>query len=142
VLLPTRGWPAGTRVVRAPDWAWRFDLVEDTRPDSGENDPRPPSARPRALSRDIDPSNPLEGYVRTLQRHAAAVEFVGPRRIVFTANVGLVGFVESGGQLNLRHDLFTVHPRSLEPVAAAAHTSHVVPLVLTTDAPPTIGGVA
>jgi Bacterial Ig domain len=115
VLLPTVGWPPGTSIVRAPSFAWRYQLVADRRPDDASPEARPVPVQPDPLPADVDPAAPEEGYVRTAARHAEALLKLAARRVSFAANVGMVRFRLVDDSLSVRHEVFSVHPNATVP---------------------------
>ena len=68
VLLPTVGWPAGTKLVSRPDVAWRADAVQDERPDAE----RPEFARPAPLP-NFDPNDVAGSYCEDRQARTPAL---------------------------------------------------------------------
>ncbi len=99
VLLPTKGWPAGSVVSRngvaneVPDWAWRMEFIKDERPDEDSPEGRPKRIHLPLIDTDVDPTNPgSEGYRKILLRHQEAIRHSIARRIVFNSNIGLVNF--------------------------------------------------
>jgi hypothetical protein len=128
VVLPVRGWPPGTTTRIPPDWAWRFRLVRDERPD----DALPASVRPAPLEADVDPSNAIPGYREVARRHAEQMVKAAPRRVLWAANVGVVRFTRSdAGEVSVRHELTAAN--------TAGHTVHVINLDAVTEPQPVIG---
>ena len=133
VLLPTTGWPAGTTIHTAADWAWRARVMADTRPD---ND-RPEAARPDVLNAgntDLRADDFLAGYRQILQRHASQLSKMSHgRQVLFANGLGLIRFALSnvpgnpGQFLKVQHQLFTVfagaQPPS-DPRRAELYTLH------------------
>jgi hypothetical protein len=126
VVLPTWGWPDGSRLnpARPPDWRWRVKLLRDDRPE----DQRPAGVRLLALDEDAvdhdlaDPSTVLDGYQAVAARHQhALVRLRHARQILFRANVGRVTFRPGeGGKLDAVHEVYTTfadpdQPAALEP---------------------------
>ena len=140
VLLPTHGWPDGTRVARPPDWTWRFRLSIDSR--AGEA--LPEAARPAALDEDApsaDVTATVEGYRKAARRHARQLDKVSfTRQVLFESNIGVVTFDTSGGRTSVKHE---VHARPQGSAKVEVYTSHTVVLEpAATDTPevrPTIG---
>lgn len=132
-LVPARGWPTGTTIPsdQPPDWRWRLSLRRDERPDSS----RPTALRQPTLSTELDPNDPVPGYRRLAARHAQAAftHFDHLRQMVFTNNIGLIGFATGAdGALRVRHSMLskdapdshlfgvnTVHDVSLGPTLDA-----------------------
>jgi hypothetical protein len=136
VMIPTRGWPKGTKLKTTikPDWAWRVDAIRDVRPDAA----RPEMARPVSLfpgdqdkkDNDIDKSD-VEGYHRAAIRHARQLEKLNNcRQILFASNIGLITFAKkietvaetnsSGEVIYAVQELFTAF-KNQEPEAFARH---------------------
>ena len=135
LLLPGLGWPQGTTLERAPDWAWSLALSVDSRPRGS----LPSGAKPAAL----DPENPsadapasVEGYRQTARRHAQHLAKVThTRRVLFASNFGSVTFARGTDGITVTHELFA---RPSGASDAAVFTSHTVALDVPSQAMPTI----
>jgi hypothetical protein len=116
MLMPTFGWPEGTRIKpdKLPDWSWRSKPVLDVRPDTE----RPPPMQPRALEPDLEriekilslkaePGKELAAYLAVAARHQDQFDRLRhSRQILFRANFGLVRF-ERGTELLAVHEVYT-----------------------------------
>ena len=116
MLMPTFGWPEGTRIPpdKLPDWSWRSTPVLDVRPDTE----RPPPMQPRALEPDLEriekiltlraePGKELASYLAIAARHQDQFDRLRhSRQILFRANFGLVRF-ERGTELLAVHEVYT-----------------------------------
>jgi hypothetical protein len=143
LLLPTRGWPKGTTVERAPDWSWRFRLSRDQRPPNELPEP--------ARFAPLDPEKPnddivvkIEGYRQVAQRHAKQLDRVShTRQALFESNVGIVTFERKDGRLLARQEL---HAQPLGATTPAIYSMHEVVLEAAASDPaelkPTIPGGA
>ena len=107
VLLPTVGWPAGTKLVTRPDVAWRADAVQDERPDAE----RPEFARAGTLP-SFDPSDVPGTYSKIAKEHAALLgKFRLARGVLTQVNYGLVRFeLDEEGRVIACQDLYTNQP--------------------------------
>ena len=101
VLLPSVGWPDGTKPARDPDWTWRFRLSKDARAVKD----LPELARPAPLDAaapDKDIAVTIEGYRAVAKRHAtqldAKVSFT--RQVLFESNVGVITFSDADGRVH------------------------------------------
>lgn len=125
LLLPTRGWPAGTTVARAPDWSWRFRLSRDERPPNELPEP--------ARFAPLDPERPtddvvvdIEGYRKAAGRHAKQLDKVShTRQALFESNVGIVSFERKDGRLVARQEL---HAQPQPATTPAVYSMHEVVL--------------
>lgn len=135
VLIPIHPWPAGTSEAREPDWRWRMTLLKDERPD----DERPAPARPKKLPADFDSLPRLQQYKELLDRHLDFVKknFFG-RTFLFTNNVGLVRFSSTPDGLEVRHDLYTIHPDQLPAGQPLIYTVHKSLLAAPGEVPPAL----
>jgi hypothetical protein len=116
MLMPTFGWPDGTRVAadHLPDWSWRLKPTLDLRPDSE----RPPLARPRALeptdvrvqsilAEHSEPGRELAAYATIAARHQDQFDKLRhSRQILFRSNFALVRF-ERTPDLTAVHEVYT-----------------------------------
>lgn len=135
VLIPADHWKSGITVKgdrTPPDWRWRTDIVADVRPNTERTEvaPHPP------LSADIDTSDAIDGYFRTVARHgtAAFAHFDHMRQIVFPNNIGVVTFPDDAGTPTVRHELWSA--RNSNAAMGAANTVHQVPLAVPSTATP------
>lgn len=112
-LLPTTGWPEGTKIKTPPDWSWRAAPVRDERSDQE----RPPALQPRAFTVQDSAlqSDSLKAYREIVQRHADQLrtgKSKHGRLMQFQNNIGIVRFEERTGQtgkfLHVIHDLYTI----------------------------------
>jgi hypothetical protein len=139
VLLPSQGWPAGSKVTRGaveelPDWAWRLKILEDSRPDDESEDARPEAVRVKPLSPDIDPltTDWTEPYNTIVQRHYDVTKKSVARKVVFDCNIGLINFkTDADNKVSVKHSFlywlveddkpddlprsYTVYTNTLEP---------------------------
>jgi hypothetical protein len=138
VLLPTEGWPAGTTITPPPNWSWRIRLVKDGRPDDNSAESRPADGQDSAISPDIDPDDPGDGYTAVLLRHAKAISKKIARSVVFSSNIGLVSFSGSNDTLKVEHALMYVHPEGAKPGDPKAYTAYELSLAPSTEDPPSI----
>ena len=113
VLLPTVGWPPGTKLVSRPDAAWRADAVQDERPDAE----RPEFARPGTLP-SFDPHDVPGSYSKIAKEHAALLDkFRLARGVLTQANFGVVRFeLDEVGRVTACQDLYTNQPGKHEGV--------------------------
>ena len=113
VLLPTGNWPAGTKLVSRPDFAWRADAVRDERPDAE----RPEFARPAAAARRSTRTT-CDGSYREDRRTTpgALDKFRFARGVLYQSNLGLVRFELDGERLIARQDLYSHPPGKHEAV--------------------------
>jgi hypothetical protein len=140
VLLPSVGWPDGTKTARDPDWTWRFTLQRDTRALKD----LPELARPATLDEtapDKDVAVTIEGYRAVAKRHATQLDKVTfTRQVLFESNVGVITFDDAGGRVTVKHEL---HAKPAGATKAEVYTAHVVVLSPATTDPaevrPTIG---
>jgi hypothetical protein len=139
VLLPTTGWPSGTTVGVPPDWSWRMNLVKDVRPDDSSANARPSDGQIGSVSPDVDPANPVDGYVKVLQRHEKLITRKTPRSVVHNSNLGVITFSGTGATLKLKHDFMYFHPEGEKSGDPKAYTSHEFSLAPSTDPEPQIG---
>jgi hypothetical protein len=137
-MVGTGGWPAGTTFVQQPDWSWRLAFVQDVRPDDATAGARPTYAQPKGLAADVDPIMAAAGYRNTLDRHAKALADVPPRRVTFTANIGVVTFTRVGTDLTVTQELNCVHRNAPVPTEPSQLNVAVATLALDTTAAPTI----
>jgi hypothetical protein len=138
VLIATHGWPAGTRVDPKPDWAWRFELARDERPDDDSPRARPEAVRPESLAAEFDASNSLAGYRQIARRQTLALRNGNPRVVQFRSNLGLAGFERPGGRLSVVHSLVSVHPAATLPDEPEVYGQQTASLVPTGATPPDI----
>jgi hypothetical protein len=106
VLLPSRNWPAGTKIgPRRPDLTWRLDLVRDERPEPERPEFTRVEPPPAFDAQDVERSyrDIAARYVRALDK----VRF--GRGVLYQPNLGLVRFERDDGRLVARQDLIS-HP--------------------------------
>src|SRR5262249_17287965 len=113
VLLPTVGWPPGTKLVSQPHAAWGADAVQAGRPAAE----RPEFARPGALP-NFDPTDVPGSYGKIANEHAALLDkFRLARGVLTQANYGLVRFEhDEVGRVIACQDLYTNEPGKHEGV--------------------------
>jgi hypothetical protein len=137
-LLIADGWPPGTTVPdgKGPDWAWRFKLARDERP----NDALPTALRQPFLpaSAEVNPSNVLPAYRALAARHAAAAmtRFDHLRTIVFSPHIGLVRIEQDAQGFSLVHTLFS--PTAPDAVTFGPNSVHRMRLEPSTQPAPTL----
>jgi hypothetical protein len=135
VLLPTHGWPAGTKVARPPDWAWRFRLAVDQRPP----DDLPAPAKPAPLDADAptaDVAVTVDGYRKAARRHARQLDKVSfTRQVLFESNVGVVTFAVADGRTTVQHEL---HAKPHGAPKAEVYTTHSIVLQPAAGDPPEV----
>ena len=140
VLLPSVGWPDGTKTARDPDWTWRFLLSTDKRALKD----LPELARPAPLDDakpDADIAVNIEGYRAVAKRHALQLDKVSyTRQVLFESNIGVITFDTSNARLTVKHELHAKPPAATK---AEVYTTHTVVLSPATSDPveqrPTIG---
>jgi hypothetical protein len=114
VMVPTTGWPAGSKVnpAAAPDWSWRIEPLFDTRADAQ----RPPATRPlpidtaavEAKLAEAGGPRAIEAYQALAARHQAMLERQrNSRQILFRSNFGVVRFEQRDGVLHAVHEMIT-----------------------------------
>jgi hypothetical protein len=137
-VIPTEGWPAGTTISVAPEWSWRMSLLEDQRPDDSSPDARPADGQIGAISPDLVPAAPDDGYVATLLRAEKQLKTKIARAVVFASNLGLVTFGGTPVDRTVRHALMYIHPGGAKPADPKAYTAHLAGLNPTGDPAPSI----
>jgi hypothetical protein len=141
VLLPTVGWPEGTKEKDSvpPDWAWRMNVLRDERPDAQ----RPKACQAELLFSD-DPNRDItlgpDGYRQASIRHRSQLDKLNhSRSITWATNVGLVRFESPApGKLFAIHDLYSVHPNAEAPEKAEVYMQHRALLDVDPDERPKI----
>ena len=113
VMLPTRGWPAGTTQTIPPDFAWRLQLLHDERPDVGPPAVvRPEPVCPEPLPGEFDAADPLrgtQGYGALARRHSAGVrKHTNTRTLAIFNKVARLTFRHDGDRLVARSELLSV----------------------------------
>lgn len=137
-LLPAQGWPAGSTIPpdKPPDWLWRVRLLRDSRP----NSELPPGLQLPVFSagQELNPADALPAYKAVASNHAMVAfnRTEALRQMVFTANIGLVEFADSGGKMLVRHVLLSRTAPDSE--VAGRNTVHELTLELTSDGAPHI----
>lgn len=138
VLLPTYGWPKGTKINRDPDWAWRNEPVIDQRPEED----RPQTTQYLSIA---DEPN-LDVYAKITAKHAEQMsQLPNTRQILFAVNLGMVTFEKSGETLTAIHDIYAVpfiaDLKNKEPQPYELFTQHKIALVAPDNLKkPVIGG--
>ena len=115
-LLPTTGWPEGTKIKTPPDWSWRAAPVRDDRSDPQ----RPPALQPRVFTVQdsaLQATGSLPAYREVIQRHADQLrtgKSKHGRLMQFENAFAIVRFEEQTHQgppgkfLHVLHDLYTI----------------------------------
>lgn len=127
LLLPTEGWPEGTRLRsdRPFDWAWRMTPTSDLRADAE----RPALGRDATLPNDGDVTQDVEGYRSVLTRQRRQLDrSYHTRQILWANNIGRVGFRRDGDTLVATQELWAVHPRATPDNVPEPYTVHEVRL--------------
>lgn len=136
MLLPTFGWPEGTKVnpSKLPDWSWRLKPTLDVRKDTE----RPPPGQLRALDppeprlqsilvNHAEPGKEVMAYATIAARHMDQFDKLRhSRQILFRSNFALVRF-ERGPDLTAVHEIYTALP---DPAAAPGTPPRVLPYVV------------
>jgi hypothetical protein len=141
VLLPLQGWPTGTTVNLAPDWAWRFDLAGDERPDDTSPGARPERVRISAITPDVNPTtgDAHAAYRKVLVRHTEIFRKAVMRRVMWDRHVAIIKFLRDGaGNLTAVQQLWSWLPGDDTTESPDAYTSYSLSLEPTTQAPPAI----
>jgi len=126
VLLPTRGWPAGSQLAISPDFAWTVQLLVDQRPD----DQRPEPVQAEPLAQEFDAADPLHGpngYGALARRHQNAI-----RKHAHTRTIGLFNKIarltfarrELDGRLVARSELLSIDHHGPSTAAPEPFTLH------------------
>ena len=141
VLLPTRGWPAGTATNLPPDWSWRVVLARDERPDDSSSGARPVKVQIAPITPDV---NPMSGdasaaYRKVLARHVEIFKKSVGRTIEWDNNIGLITFAsDSSGNLTASHHLWFWLPDEDPDEDPDEYVVYSVGLEPTADASPAI----
>jgi len=134
MLLPTHGWPPGTKVdlSKKPDWSWRVEAVLDKRP----HEQRPLHTRPIALhdapgDPDINNFDAL-GYQQVIKRQLAQLDKLNnSRQILFEKNLGRIRFqrrmIDDNPHLIAIQELHTTFPDGTG-ASPQAYTIHEIDL--------------
>jgi hypothetical protein len=128
ILIPSEGWPKGTRADRLPDFQWRAAALRDQRTDSE----RPDEAKVEPLNpanTDITPN--IDAYRQILVRHAKQLtQMLNSRQILFANNVGHVRFEQQDETLVAVQELHTTFPFTGAEILekSSPFTVHSVPL--------------
>jgi hypothetical protein len=131
-ILPTRGWPAGTTLNRAPDWRWRVEVVRDERPKSAL-----PAGAPDIPVLTFNPADPVSAYAVIAGKHqqVARAPKDPVRLMVFRNNVGLVTLGSDGAESTITHSLLS----SADDETGEAFTEHAIRFAPTpAPAPPAL----
>ena len=119
MLMPTFGWPEGTKVAadKLPDWSWRLQPTLDVRLETE----RPPPGQPRKLEPDdarvqsvlanhAEPGREIAAYATVAARHQDQFNKLRhSRQILFRSNFGVVRF-ERAPELTAVHEVYTAIP--------------------------------
>ena len=112
MLIPTVGWPAGTKIKAQtpPDWSWRMAVLRDQKLDKD----RPAAVRPLPLAADVPEKLDDAAHRKLAVRHADLFDKMrGGRQIVINNHLALVHFKTEGGILHAIQELFTIFPFQL-----------------------------
>lgn len=128
VLIPTDGWPHGTSTYDVedgmhtkPDWSWRYEVISDERPD----DKILEVVRPQKLDTDVNLANAFSSYSTIARRHSDMLEkFSYGRTLLFESNIGIIKFENIDGALEVRQELFSLHPKGIPEHLAQPYTIH------------------
>ena len=138
VLLPTRGWPAGSAVNQPPEWSWRVAVIPDRRPDDSSAGARPAKIQVASITPDVNPAAGDAGaaYRKVLERHVEIFKKNVGRTVEWDNNIGLIKFATDGaGRLSVSQqlwywlptdeltdqpDVYTVGTGALEPTGDPA----------------------
>ncbi len=141
VLLPTRGWPAGTTVTQPSDWSWRLRFSADPRPDDSSPDARPEKIRIADVQPDVNLSvgDAHAAYQKVLARHLDVFKKAAARRVVWDSNVGVIKFERDGaGNVTAVQELLYWMPDDETTEEPDAYTAYSEILEPTADKPPVI----
>ena len=121
-VIPVAGWIPGSTVNRQPDFRWRMRMITDTEDRAGD---------PVSSNIDLaDPASIASGYEKVTARHQDNFVSGIHRRMVWPANVGLLSFESSGGNITAVHEfLFVAGSRGADAGSAKPHIKHKSPLV-------------
>jgi len=136
MLMPTFGWPEGTRVDPAhlPDWSWRLTPTLDLRPESQRPPPSrlrtldPPEPRLQAiLVNHTEPGNEVMAYATIATRHMDQFDKLRhARQFLFRANFAQVRFERAAGLVAV-HEVYTA---LADPNAAPGTPPQVLPYLV------------
>ena len=139
VLIPTFGWPAGTKANTPPDFAWRIQVLLDQRvdfegPTYEPDKERPAVAKPIPAAPDVparDPNGPdpdfkptfAASYQRIVGRHALSFTIMrNGRQLNIGNNLGLIRFTiekDPSTQNDVLHAIQELH--AIFPYLPARH---------------------
>ena len=121
MMMPTFGWPEGTKVnpARLPDWSWRLKPTLDVRKETERPAPAqlraldPPETRVQSIiANHTEPGKELVAYATIAARHIDQFDKLRhSRHILFRSNFGLVRF-ERAPDLTAVHEVYTALPGS------------------------------
>ncbi len=136
MLMPTFGWPEGTKVdsAKLPDWSWRLKPTLDVRKDTDRPPPGqlrtldPPEPRLQSiLVNHAEPGKEVMAYATVAARHMDQFDKLRhSRQILFRSNFALVRF-ERGPDLTAVHEVYTALP---DPAAAPGTPARVLPYLV------------
>jgi hypothetical protein len=125
-VVPTHGWPAGSREDHDPNWAWRLTMMRDDRAESTNTPTLDRRWTPVELV--VDPiAPPAAGW------HAQAARKMAVGRVFcFQPNVGVVTFEVAGNAWSVRHAIVSELPplasTGTTPVGPQPYVLHRIPL--------------
>ena len=131
MLIPTFGWPQGTKVQVPPDFAWRIKVLLDQRtefvgPTYEPDKERPAVAKPISAAPDVPPLVPnapprefkgdvATAYRRIAGRHASSFGIMrNGRQMMMGNNLGLIRFTLESGALHAIQELHGIFPYELD----------------------------
>jgi hypothetical protein len=127
IIVPTTGWPDATETHVPPDFAYRIDLLADTRAD----EIRPEPVRNDPLDAEFDTQDPLHGangYPALARRHMEAVsKHANTRRIGIFNKIARLTFRHTdppNARLLVRSELMSIDHFGETPAAPAPFTVH------------------
>ncbi|EHR72229.1 hypothetical protein BurJ1DRAFT_3421 [Burkholderiales bacterium JOSHI_001] len=136
MLMPTFGWPEGTRVDpgHLPDWSWRLTPTLDRRPEAQRPPPSrlrtldPPEPRLQAiLVNHSEPGNEAMAYATVATRHMDQFDKLRhARQFLFRANFAQVRF-ERTTELVAVHEVYSA---LADPGAAPGTPPQVLPYLV------------
>jgi hypothetical protein len=140
VLIPTIGWPQGTK-SDPPEWAWRVCPVRDTREESERTKmSQPVSLFPEDSNKKDDDlaKTDLEGYRRVAERHSRELDRLNNcRQILFASSIAMITFKDKEDpdkHANVTYavqDMYAIQPDPEQLIGRPKpeiYTRHEVPL--------------